>query len=220
MDTNEFSQSGVQNTHRTQQQEPVEQGACPSDPLSSHDDVELMRVIVGGSEGALEQLYDRYHTAVYAVCLRVLRNAVDAEDVVIDTFWELWRNADRYDSSRGSVLGYLLLLARSRAMDRLRNRNSREARQRQLTGHAGDGPEVFPSNGEDPSQQAWLSERRSVVRQALQQLRYDEREALELAFFDGLSHRQIAEKLDQPLGTVKTRIRRSLIQLRQLLRNV
>lgn len=183
-------------------------------------DARLMPRIAAGDERALQELYDRYSGPVYAIARQVLRQAADAEEVVVDTFWEIWRKADRYDPSRGSVAGYVLLLARSRAIDLRRRMQSHEtALERAQMQEAARTPSA---NGEaviSESDKA-ISERRAQIQGLLAELSQQQREVIELNVLKGLSHRQISNSLGIPLGTIKTRIRQGLIQLRDRLRSI
>lgn len=179
------------------------------------DDYELMRAIAGErDQRAFAALYDRHSGLVFTLCLRVLHDKAEAEDLLVDVFYEVWEKADRYDPSRGSPTTYLSTLARSRAIDRLRSKSSRSA-----------GPAMTlvrddePAPTADPSQQTADAERRKIVSSALDQLDPAQRQAIESAYYDGLSHSEIAAKLNKPLGTVKTWIRQGLIRLRDSLRS-
>lgn len=185
-------------------------------------DVKLVQQIQSGDEAALEQFYDRYSALVYAVCLRVLGQTADAEETMVEVFWEIWDKPHRYDERRGSVVSYLMVLARSRAIDRRRSRTSHAAVT--LDNHDGDGerarPPAIPATTPEPIDDARLSEQRHHVVQGLDLLTPAQREAVVLSFFQGLSHQQIAVQLDEPLGTIKTRIRQGIIRLRDGLRNL
>ncbi|MFA9480362.1 sigma-70 family RNA polymerase sigma factor [Phycisphaerales bacterium AB-hyl4] len=179
-------------------------------------DVGLMQGVVDRDEAALEQLFNRYRDAVYGMCLRILKNPSDAEETLVDVFMELWNRSERFDLERGKVSTYLLMLARSRAIDHLRSRASR----RRLISH--NGSEYLEQSGDlqnDPAEALSLAERRKMAHRALATLVPAQREAVHYAFFEGLSHREIAERLDLPLGTVKTRIRLGLIRFRDMLTN-
>ena len=158
-------------------------------------------------------MYDRHSGLVLAVCRKVLRDSAEAEDVLTDVFFEVWAKADRYDSSRGSPVTYLVTLARSRAIDRKRSQASRPKITSDYT-DAGAMTDPVP----DPSESISIKERKTQVRRALSGLEPAHREAVECSFYEGLSHSEIAEKLNRPLGTIKTYIRQGLIQLRQSLR--
>lgn len=177
------------------------------------DDFSLMQAIAAGDRAALGDLYDRHGPLLLAVCRRVLRDAGEAEDVLTDVFFEVWSRSDRFDASRGSPLTYLLTLTRSRAIDRRRSRRSRPV--------VSDNPQAVAeqaSPAPTPYQSTDLNERRGIIRAAMAALDPAQREAIECSFFEGLSHSEIAEKLQKPLGTVKTYIRQGLIRLRDRVR--
>jgi RNA polymerase sigma-70 factor (ECF subfamily) len=179
------------------------------------DDFELMQRIADGDADALTTLYDRHSALVYAVGLRILGDRGAAEELLIDVFWEIWSRSDRYDRNRGAAVTYLLTLARSRAIDRRRS----TAHQDKTQSNFSDGPiGTMAARTANPSDQAMSDERSELVRTALQSLEPDQRQAVEMSFFDGLSHTQIAARLAKPLGTVKTYIRQGLIRLRDSLR--
>ena len=167
--------------------------------------------IAAGDERAFAELYDDLVPAVHGVALRVLRDHAQAEEVTQETFVELWRQADRYEPARGGVRGLVVTMAHRRAVDRVRSEQSRRDRQRRTAIRATDATDGGPP-------EAALRELdRAHARHALRQLTAVQREALELAYFDGLTHVQIATQLDVALGTVKTRIRDGLIRLRDLM---
>jgi RNA polymerase sigma-70 factor (ECF subfamily) len=175
------------------------------------EDVALVRRMAAGDDRALGALYDRWHPVVHGVVSRLLRQADDVEDVVEETFWQAWRQASRFDLARGAVQTWLLTIARSRALDRVRA--LRRRREEPLEGDDGE-PVVQPAAEGDPALDAEASERRRIVVAALSALPAEQREALELGYFGGLSQSEIAERTGQPLGTVKTRMRLALQKLR------
>jgi RNA polymerase sigma-70 factor, ECF subfamily len=179
------------------------------------DDFELMLLIERQDPDALAQLYDRYGGLVFTLGLRMLRDRGEAEELVSDVFLEVWRRCERYDPTRGAPVAYIVTVARSRAIDRQRSAAFRA--KTNLSAAAGLGS-ANPSPGPDPSTSAIVVENRGRVRAAMEVLDPLYRQAVELAFFDGLSHTQIAQRLDKPLGTVKTYIRQGLIRLRDCLR--
>lgn len=186
-------------------------GAGASEP----GDLELIERIRDGDQQALDALYRRYASPVYALVWKVLQSPEESQDVALDVFWQIWRQADRYDPSRGAPPAWIFTLARSRAIDRLRARQRREDRTLSI-----DDPEVRLDPLDDqaaPDEVVSFRQTRDAVRQAITRLSPVQREAVELAFFSGLTHVEIAEKLHQPLGTVKTRIRQGLIKLRKYL---
>jgi RNA polymerase sigma-70 factor (ECF subfamily) len=182
------------------------------------DDQTLMELVARGDTAALDVLYARHAPLVFALCLRIVRSRPEAEEVLQEVFWELWRSGDRYLAERGSVRVYLVQLARSRALDLLRMRRRRE----NLLASAG-GPTVIAAEtrGEDMNKGALaaaiVGEDSQRVRSALRVLSDAERCVVMLAYFDGLSQSEIAARLGEPLGTVKTRTRRALMRLRGML---
>ena len=151
----------------------------------------------------MSELYDRYARVVYAVALRVLQEATAAEDVLQDVFLQLWRNPDAFDASRGSLGAWLAVISRHRAIDRLRKRRPEV-----------DIEECVIAGGPDLGDEAERSLVVEKVRLVLAEMNPDQRRALELAYFQGLTHTEIAEKTGEPLGTIKTRIRTGLQLLR------
>ncbi|MBI3800188.1 MAG: sigma-70 family RNA polymerase sigma factor [Deltaproteobacteria bacterium] len=177
------------------------------------EDGALIAAIARRQQEALDQLYERYQAVVYHLALKVLNNRESAEEVVYDVFWQVWREAERYDAQRGSVSAWLATVARSRAIDALRARRGKPAAADNIAERA-----VATEPVENPEEQTSLAQRAALVRVALESLPADQRTALELSFFNGLSHIEIAEHLREPLGTVKTRIRSAMLKLRERLR--
>ena len=167
------------------------------------DEMRLIARIRAGEQQAMSELYDRYAKVVYAVALRVLQDAAAAEDVLQDVFLQLWRNPDAFDASRGSLAAWLSVISRHRSIDRVRQRRpGTDIEECVIT----SGPDL-----RDETERALVVEK---IRGALAEMNPDQRTALEMAFFQGLTHAEIAEKTGQPLGTIKTRIRSGLQQLR------
>ncbi|HEY7120612.1 MAG TPA: sigma-70 family RNA polymerase sigma factor [Tepidisphaeraceae bacterium] len=190
----------------------------PARPSAGHgldDDYVLMEGIAHRDSSALARLYDRHNRVVYTLCLRILRDPGMAEDAMIDVFQEIWQRADRYNAARGSPVSYLLTLTRSRALDRARMKGARPA----IALHENQAAQSQAAPVPDPLQSAMDEERRTLVKHALEKLDPKYREVMECSFFEGLSHTEIALKLQKPVGTVKTYLRRGLIQLRDLVRN-
>ena len=169
-----------------------------------------------GDQAALGALYDESSPHVYGVVLSVLRDTADAEEITLDVFSQVWRSAAVYSSQRGSVVAWLLTLARSRAIDRLRSRASRKKIEEPVE----ESPRTFRDSSASPEQHASASETRHRIQHALDRLPTDQREAVELAYFSGMSHSELADHLHQPLGTVKTRIRTGMMKLREELQGV
>jgi len=186
----------------------------PSTPTDS----DLVATAARGDEHGLGQLYDRYGAVLYAVAYRIVGQRADAEEVVLEAFAQAWREAPRFEAGRGSVAGWLTMIARSRALDLVRARSRRE---RITATAAADRPEAPPAMSAfraDPVGAVEHDERRRQVRQALDTLSPPQRQAIELAYFEGLSQTEIAERLQEPLGTVKTRVRLGMQKLRECLR--
>ncbi|HWT03576.1 MAG TPA: sigma-70 family RNA polymerase sigma factor [Pyrinomonadaceae bacterium] len=173
-------------------------------------DVETLRAIAGGDEQALAALYDRYRLILFGLILRILHSQPEAEDVLQEVFLQVWRRASDFDETRGRPFTWLVTLARSRAIDRLRSTGARERT-------AGEAARAVPDRISDAASDAVKSEQGEIVRRALAELPEDQRRTLLLAYFEGLTQTEIAERLNTPLGTVKTRMRSGLTKLRELL---
>ena len=165
-----------------------------------------------GDQSALAELYDRHARPIYSLALRILREQADAEDIVQEVFAQAWNQAARFDTSRGAVAAWLLMMARSRAIDRLRARRSRPE-----TASDAEAVERMPDAAVRQDLQLLSSEQVGMLKTALNGLPAPQREALELAYYEGLTHTEIADRLSEPLGTVKTRIRQAVIRLREAL---
>jgi len=174
----------------------------------------LVRRCAGGEQAALSSLYDETSRYVYGLALRILRDEADAEEVTIDVYSQVWRSAAAFAAQRGSVLSWLVTIARSRAIDRLRTQGAKLRRKEDSLDAQVHAP---VDAGHTPEDSAALVQERKRVREALDQLPPEQRELLELAYYSGLSHSELADRLGQPLGTVKTRIRLGMMRLRELL---
>jgi RNA polymerase sigma-70 factor (ECF subfamily) len=177
------------------------------------DDVALMDGIAARDQSALATLYDRHCAAVMGVCLRILRDHAEAEEATCDVFIEVWERSSRFDRERGHPLAYLLNVARSRAIDRLRSRGRRDR-----IFAVPDGADAQPADAAaSPLADTMTAQMRGRLETALSSLQPGQKRALELAYFDGMSHSEIAAAMGEPLGTVKTRIRQGLLRMRETL---
>jgi RNA polymerase sigma-70 factor (ECF subfamily) len=180
-------------------------------PASEQEWVGLLRSIAAGDQRSLDALYERTHRLVFTLAMRITNNRATAEELTLDVFHDVWRGARKYDAAGGTVLGWIMNQARCRAIDRLRF----ERRKKRVNGHSKEQfpPSVAP--GADEVLDRWESGQ--ALRNALTMLTSDERCAIESAFFSELSYAEVAARLNQPLGTIKTRIRSGLGKLRESL---
>jgi RNA polymerase sigma-70 factor (ECF subfamily) len=176
-----------------------------------------MRQIAAGSTAALKSLYDRHSSAVYTLALRMLKDAQDAEQLLTDVFFEIWNARERYDETRANPVTYLMRLTRSRGIDRLRRKGPLGSRSNPAAALDPAAGIDVPDTSAPPQAAAQADENRARIARALQSLDADQRAAIECAYYDGLSHTQIAQRLNKPLGTVKSYIRLGLVRLRDLL---
>lgn len=187
---------------------------APTGPAeAAATDGELMAGLLAEDVSALERLYDRYATLVFSVSLRIVRDRQIAEDVTQEVFLRLWRRPALYDPARGRLLGWLISVTRNRAIDEQRRRHRRDQSE------SGETPWQLRAEDrlDDPALAAHLAELRRTVGRALAQLPAAQREAIELAYFGGLTQTEIAERTRAPLGTVKTRVRLGMRHLREML---
>lgn len=180
-------------------------------PQSDSADAELVRAAARGDETAFAALYDRYSPILFGLLLRILRSRPEAEDVLQEVFVQVWQRAASFDEARGRPFTWLVMMARSRALDRLR---AVESRERTATAAAREEAEEVS----DAARDAERAEEREAVRGALAQIPEAQQRALLLAYFEGLSQSEIAARLGEPLGTVKTRMRAGVMKLRELMR--
>ncbi len=197
--------------------------SLPTSPLQASPPVQAalatrLAAIAQGDERALGDLYDSTAGLVYALAERILRDAREAEEVLVEVFHYVWKKAHRYDASRGTVTAWLMVITRGRSLDRARARTARARREEELP------PESKLSSCADPAGSAeaelMASERNGALGRALQALSERERHVIELAFFRGRTHEEIARDTGLPLGTIKSQIRRGLERLQQLLRTL
>ena len=182
-----------------------------------HDDHDraLLRRMAYGDETALGALYDLWAERVHTLAFWILKDADDAEDVVEETFWQVWRSAGRYDGARASGSTWLMMIARSRALDRLRSRRRRAEWTASPATAGALRDQAGSSSPKAPGSELDRADRHSELAAALGHLPAEQREVLEMAYFEGLSHSEISERTSQPLGTVKTRLRLAMQKLRQ-----
>lgn len=190
-----------------------EERVVPSAALAPGEAEALLERVAAGDRAAVMALYDTLGALLLAVALRVTGSRTEAEDIVQEVFARTWREAGTFDRTRGTAMAWLVTLTRNRAIDVVR---ARSRRGRHEESHTREEP-VLVEAPSSPEGAVVDAERAEAVRAALDTLRPEQREVLELAYFSGLSHSEIAERLDQPLGTVKTRIAQSVKRLREAL---
>jgi len=174
----------------------------------------LINCVAQGDQYALDLLYERSNRLLFGLVLRIVGDISTAEEVLLDVYMQVWRQAGRYEARRGKPLAWLVTMARSRAIDRLRAGRQEETRKEQLD--TSDRVAQMATAFEDPTV---APELRRIVRAALDALPPEQREVIELAYYLGLSPERIAERLGQPLGTVKTRTRLAMTKLREQLKD-
>ena len=167
-------------------------------------DADLLDKVGRGDEQAMATLFDRYSKIVYSVALRVLRDPSSAEDVLQEIFMQVWRNPGKFVPARGTLAGWLAVVARNRSIDRLRRRRPTEQVEEMML--------AAPGNLADEAERNFMMEKARIV---IRELPPEQRKTLEMAFFEGLTHSEIAQQTGDPLGTVKTRIRSALLTLRK-----
>jgi len=180
----------------------------------SREHADLLAAMARGDKTALARLYDLLAKPLYSLAFRVLNDAGESQDVVQDVFLQMWHKSAAYDTSRGSVFAWAATLTRNRAIDRVR---MRKRRAELLAESAPDLQPAAIGNDTDSAGSLWLREKAGAVRTALSALAPDQQKAIELAFFSGLTQQEIAARLNEPLGTIKARIRRGLLKLREIL---
>jgi len=196
---------------------PVRMSGGANNPMSDGDrgreHSALVVAMARGDKAALARLYDELARPLYSLAFRILNDAAEAQDIIQDVFLQLWHKAGTYETGRGTVFAWAATLTRNRAIDRIR------MRQRRAELLAESAPDLQPAAGGDPDSAAalWLREQAGAVRAALGSLAPEQQKAIELAFFSGLTQQEIAARLNEPLGTIKARIRRGLLKLRETL---
>jgi RNA polymerase sigma-70 factor (ECF subfamily) len=179
--------------------------------VDESDWVRLVQSIAAGDQGALHALYERSHRIVFTLVFRITNNRQTAEEVTVDVFHDLWRRASKYDPANGTVVGWIMNQARSRAVDRVRFDHRKKRLNPQTR------PQRPVTTEGSPEEVVAGRERADLVRRALTTLKPEERRAIETAFFSGLTYQEAATRLNEPIGTVKTRIRSGIAKLRQAL---
>jgi RNA polymerase sigma-70 factor (ECF subfamily) len=177
---------------------------------SQDEDRSLFQRVAKGDQAAFAALFDRYGASAFGMALKICSNRALAEDVVQEAFLSIWQRAGRFDPERGTVAAYLFAAVHNKAVDAVRHEESLRRREE------GVADFTTETGGEEVVEAAWLGVRRKEVRSAVARLSPIQREALELAYFEGLTYREVADKLGIPLGTAKTRLRDGMIRLRGL----
>ncbi len=190
-------------------------GSDSSSDLTSVSDAELIVLVTQGDQDALVMLYERYSRAVYSFSLRIVGDAQVAEEILQEVFVRAWQQGGSFQSARGSLITWLLSITHNLSIDEVRRRKRRPQKAES------EEPEsilaTLPDEGLDVEEEVWLSSLRVSIQDALQQLPAAQREAIELAYFQGLTQREIADTLGEPLGTIKTRMRLGMLKLREQL---
>ncbi len=179
----------------------------------ANDELQLIKRLGEGDESVVGELYDRFARPLYSMVHRILRNPADAEEVVQDVFVSLWKNADTFDDRRSSPFTWLVTIARNKSIDRIRRTQRRLP---EAPGSAEPNPAAEPVvESPDAAAETGGNERAAIVSRWVAELPLNQREAISLAFFDGLTHPQIAERLHESVGTIKSRIRLGIAKLRR-----
>jgi RNA polymerase sigma-70 factor (ECF subfamily) len=187
--------------------------SAPPPDERARDDARLLRRMAVRDKAAFAELYDRFARPLHATALRIVADRAEAQDIVHDAFLTLWDKAAEFDGARGSAFAWAVTLVRNRAIDRVRSRKRRHA----LLAASAPADLGYEENATAAGESAAAGDEARAVRAAVATLPLEQQRALELAFFSGFTQRQIAEKLAEPLGTVKARIRRGLLKLRDAL---
>jgi RNA polymerase sigma-70 factor, ECF subfamily len=182
--------------------------------LTDESDLQVLMALRQGDTNALGIIYDRYGTAVYRLALKILANPTEAEDLTQEVFLAFWRGVEKYDVDRGTLIVFLLTITRSRALNRIKQQGSQQNLQQRVGTY-------LPTAQSNPGLDAvTLTELRERMNSALQELPDNQRQVLEMGYYQGKSQSEIAQELDLPLGTVKTRSRQGLLKLRQFLQDL
>ena len=186
------------------------------EPISTADlefEIDLLKRTGEGDRRSFEQLYERYSGVLFSTAYRILTDQTAAEDAIQDVFVQIWEKAPLYDSARGKPLTWAVTMTRNKAIDRLRSQQRRNRLRDEMETHASIFEEFSDRSSLDEVQSA---EKGEMIRRAIQQLSKEQRQAIDLAFFSGLSQSEIAERIGEPLGTIKARIRRGMMKLKEI----
>lgn len=192
--------------------------STPAADTAADRDRRLLDRVAGGDERALGELYDRYAAALFGIAWRISDERADAEEIVLECFSQAWRDAAKFQAEKGSVIAWLTMICRSRAIDLIRSRTRRAKLAQSATAADPDQAPGMGPGSQRPDSGVADDERARYVAAALDTLSPPQRQAIQLAYFEGLSHSEIAERLEEPLGTVKTRVRLAMQKLRDALR--
>jgi RNA polymerase sigma-70 factor, ECF subfamily len=182
--------------------------------IDQESEIELLRQVGQGDRKSFEDLYDRFSGVLFSTALQILNDHREAEDAVQDVFVQIWDKAKLYDAARGKPLTWAMTLTRNKAIDRLRSAQRRYRLQDQVEKETKVTNQVALK---DSSEEVEILEKSRLIRAAVMELSKEQREAIELAFFSGLTQNEIAQELNQPLGTVKARIRRGMLRLKEMI---
>jgi RNA polymerase sigma-70 factor (ECF subfamily) len=182
--------------------------------IDQQSEIELLRRVGQGDRKSFEDLYDRFSGVLFSTALQILNDHREAEDVVQEVFVQIWDKAKLYDAARGKPLTWAMTLTRNKAIDRLRSAQRRYRLQDQVEKETKVTNQVALK---DSSEEVEILEKSRLIRAAVMELSKEQREAIELAFFSGLTQNEIAQELNQPLGTVKARIRRGMLRLKEMI---
>lgn len=182
---------------------------------NSDDEIELMKRIQAREAEALEELYDLYHRLLFGMVLSILKKREEAEDMLQEIFVKIWNKADSFDPDRGNAYSWIVTLARNQAIDRIRSKGYKTQEKQSVSIHQ----PLFSLEGDkhDPMQTTIFSDRAELVKKALNEIPESQREVIKIAYYRGLTQREIADYLDIPLGTVKTRTRQGMMKLKRIL---
>ncbi|MBV9106209.1 MAG: sigma-70 family RNA polymerase sigma factor [Verrucomicrobia bacterium] len=204
----------VQANNGDRKRVPIRSMTSPAQESESEFEARLINRIAEGDGSAFDALYKRFSGSLYSMAYRMMNDVKEAEDVLQEGFTYMWRKAASYDPNRSSPFAWAVMITRNKAIDRLRVRQRLEKLREKVISEESFSQNKDESTANEPT----LRERSAIVRSALQEIPQEQRQALELAFFEGLTHEQIAQRLGTPLGTVKARIRRGLLRLRDCLK--